>query len=158
MGVAVILQSTKLVSAKMNFMAIREIYGPRKLPAIGYVRAIHLDCTTKPNQSLDNPSLWIRGKSGRVYTYQHFSADVVNLLPDDFMIILDHFLLLLILLLVEYALNNPPRTASRPHNILVGHGEKVSVLRCQGLCLLNIFFHELQGREIKFDHLVQEEE
>ena len=36
-GVAFIMQSTKLVSAKMNFMAIREIYGPRKLPAIRYV-------------------------------------------------------------------------------------------------------------------------
>ena len=30
-GVAFIMQSTKLVSAKINFMAICEIYGPRKL-------------------------------------------------------------------------------------------------------------------------------
>ena len=35
-GMAFIMQSTKLVSAKMNFMAICEIYGPRKLPAIRY--------------------------------------------------------------------------------------------------------------------------
>ena len=33
-GVAFIIQSIKLVSAKMNFMAIREIYSLRKLPAI----------------------------------------------------------------------------------------------------------------------------
>ena len=37
-GVAFIMQSMKLVSAKMNFMAIREIYGPRKLPAIQYAQ------------------------------------------------------------------------------------------------------------------------
>ena len=48
--VAFIVQSTKLVSANMNFMAICEIYGPRKLPAIIMV------CSLKLCQSKYRPS------------------------------------------------------------------------------------------------------